>query len=52
MRQKKQLVRLTESDLHNIIKESVKKMLKETRLDYDEENFSGRWHCSQFYTCS
>ena len=40
---KKQLIRLTESDLHNIIKESVKKVLKETRLDYDEDNFSGKY---------
>jgi hypothetical protein len=40
---KKQLIRLTENDLHNIIKESVKKVLKETRLDYDEDNFSGKY---------
>lgn len=40
---KKQVIRLTESDLRNIIKESVKKVLKETRLDYDEDNFSGKY---------
>lgn len=40
---KKQLIRLTESDLHKIIKESVKKVLKETSLYYDEDNFSGKY---------
>ena len=39
----KQKIRLTESDLHRIIKESVKKILKETRLDYDVDNFSGKY---------
>ena len=39
----KQIIRLTESDLHRIIKESVHKILKETRLDYDEDNFSGKY---------
>ena len=39
----KQIIRLTESDLHKIIKESVNKILKETRLDYDEDNFSGKY---------
>ena len=33
------LIRLTESDLHRIVKESVQRILKETRLDYDEDNF-------------
>ena len=28
----KKLIRLTESDLHRIVKESVKKILKESRL--------------------
>lgn len=40
---KKQVIRLTEGDLHKIIKESVKQILKETRLDYDEDNFSGKY---------
>lgn len=40
----KKRIRLTESDLHRIIKESVKQILKETRLDYDEDNFSGRYN--------
>ena len=31
---KKNRIRLTESHLHNIIKESVKRVLKETRFDY------------------
>ena len=39
----KKLIRLTESDLHRIVKESVQRILKETRLDYDEDNFSGRY---------
>lgn len=37
------LIRLTESDLHRIVQESVQRILKETRLDYDEDNFSGRY---------
>ena len=39
----KKLIRLTESDLHRIVKESVQRILKETRLDYDDDNFSGRY---------
>lgn len=39
----RKVVRLTESELHNIIKSSVKKILKETSLYYDEDNFSGRY---------
>ncbi len=39
----KKIVRLTESKLRNIISETVKKVLKETSLYYDEDNFSGRW---------
>ena len=31
---KKNRIRFTESHLHNIIKESVKRVLKETRFDY------------------
>ena len=34
------LIRLTESDLHRIVKESVQRILKETRLDYNLDNFS------------
>lgn len=34
--------RLTESNLRGIIREAVKNALKETRLDYDVDNFSGR----------
>ena len=37
------LIRLKESDLHRIVQESVQRILKETRLDYDEDNFSGRY---------
>lgn len=45
---KKKLIRLTEGDIHRIVKESVNRVLRsalnETRLDYDEDNFSGRWN--------
>ncbi len=35
----KQIIKLTESDLHNIIKESVKRILKEGYWDdYEERN--------------
>ncbi len=37
---KKQLIRLTESDLHNIIKESVNRILREYR-DIDDDNYYG-----------
>lgn len=43
----KKAIRLTESDLHRIIKESVNRILKETPLNYDEDNFSGRWTKSE-----
>ena len=33
MNKKKQIIRLTESDLHRIVKESVKKVLRESILD-------------------
>ena len=36
----KQLIRLTESDLHNIIKKSVNSILKEYR-DIDDNNYYG-----------
>lgn len=45
----KKLIRLTEGDLHRIIKESVKNILKETRLDYDVDNFSGRNYINNQY---
>lgn len=38
----KRTIRLTESDLHRIIKESVKRALNETELNYDVDNFSGK----------
>lgn len=38
---KKQLIRITENDLHNIIKESVKKILKEE--NYDEKSAKKYW---------
>ena len=36
-------IKLNENQLHEIIKESVKRVLNETELDYDIDNFSGRW---------
>lgn len=38
----KKIVRLTESDLNNIIKESVGKILKETSDDYDSNLDEGQ----------
>lgn len=35
--------KITESQLRGIIMESIKKVLTETELDYDMDNFSGRW---------
>jgi len=39
---KKQIVRLTESDLHRIVKESVNKVLKEG-IDDEKESHSKMW---------
>lgn len=36
-------IRLTESELKRMITESVRRVLNETRLDYDVDNFSGKW---------
>ena len=44
---KKQLVRLTESDLHNIIKESVKKILKE--WEFSPEQLDDKAYMNDFY---
>ena len=40
---KKNIVKLNENTLRQIVAESVKKVLKETELDYDIDNFSGRF---------
>lgn len=37
----KKLVKLTEGDLHNIIKESVNKVLKENSIDIDNDSYFG-----------
>ena len=37
----KHRVRLTESDLHRIVKESVKRVLKENSRDIDDDNYFG-----------
>ena len=36
-------IKLTEAELKQVIKEATIKLLSETRLDYDVDNFSGRW---------
>ena len=36
-------VKLTEAELKQLVKESVVKVLTETPLNYDVDNFSGRW---------
>lgn len=40
-------VRLTEAELKQIIKEAATKILSETPLNYDIDNFSGRWTKSE-----
>lgn len=40
----KKTIRLTESDLHRVIRESVKRVINETELNYDVDNFSGRYY--------
>lgn len=40
----KQTIRLNERELKHLIRESVKRVLSETRLDYDIDNFSGKWY--------
>ena len=40
---KKNAIKLNEAQLRKIVAESVKKVLKETELDYDVDNFSGRF---------
>lgn len=37
-------VKINEAQLKNLVAESIKKILKETELDYDVDNFSGRWN--------
>ena len=39
----KQTIKLRESELKRMISESVKRVMNETPLNYDEDNFSGRW---------
>lgn len=40
----KKTIRLNQSGLRNLIRESVKRALMETELTYDVDNFSGRWN--------
>lgn len=40
---KKNIVKINENTLRKMVAESVKEVLKETELDYDMDNFSGRW---------
>ena len=37
-------VRLTEAELKQVVKEAAMKILSETQLNYDVDNFSGRWN--------
>ena len=41
---KKNVVKINENTLRQIVAESVRRVLKETELDYDIDNFSGRWN--------
>lgn len=44
--QQESIIRLSSSDFHKFLKESVKRVIKEmneTTLDYDMDNFSGKW---------
>jgi len=38
---------LTEAELKQVVKEAAMKILSETTLDYDIDNFSGRWNKSE-----
>lgn len=40
-------MRLTEAELKQVVKEAAMKILSETTLDYDIDNFSGRWNKSE-----
>lgn len=40
-------IKLTESELKSVIKEATMKILSETPLNYDIDNFSGRWNKSE-----
>lgn len=41
---KQNIIKLNENKLKKIVAESIKKVLKETELNYDIDNFSGRWN--------
>ena len=40
-------MRLTEAELKQVVKEATMKILSETPLNYDIDNFSGRWNKSE-----
>ena len=40
-------IRLTEAELKQVIEEATMKILSETPLNYDVDNFSGRWNKSE-----
>ena len=40
-------MRLTETELKQVVKEAAMKILSETPLNYDVDNFSGRWNKSE-----
>lgn len=43
-RNMKKQIKLTESELKQVVKEATMKVLSETPLNYDVDNFSGRWN--------
>lgn len=43
MKEETEVIRLTESQFNDFIAETVRRIIKETTLDYDMDNFSGRW---------
>lgn len=45
----KKTIRLNEAQLRKAVSESVKRILKETELDYDMDNFSGKWNRGNRY---
>ena len=47
MLENKENIKLTEAQLKQLVKEAAMKVLNETPLNYDIDNFSGRWNKSE-----
>ena len=45
----KKLIRLTESDLHRIVKESVNRILKEVKYDYENQAYDEKYDGENTY---